>query len=75
MGCSCHDPVVFGHLECKLAPPGLVTEQIAEMRRRVRQQKRMARLTLSAERKREILRRLESMYCRTHDLYECPFAH
>ena len=75
MDCSCHEPAVFGHLECDLAPPGLVTGYAADRRIAARQQKRMARLTLSAERKREILRRLESMYCRTHDLYACPYNH
>ena len=75
MGCSCHDPAVFGHLECKLAPPGLVTEQIAEMRQRVRLSEMTIRETVAIARKRRLLERDSSRYCRTHDLYECPYNH
>ena len=29
MGCSCHEPAVFGHLECDLAPRRYMTEHAA----------------------------------------------
>ena len=32
MGCSCHEPAVFGHLECDLAPRGHMTEHAARAR-------------------------------------------
>ena len=33
MDCSCHEPAVFGHLECDLAPRGHMTEHSASARR------------------------------------------
>ena len=33
MACPCHEPAVFGHLECDLAPRGHVSEHAARLRR------------------------------------------
>ena len=33
MGCSCHDPAVFGHLSCELAPREHPTEPTAHLLR------------------------------------------
>ena len=33
MDCSCHEPAVFGHLECDLAPRGHMSEHAVRLRR------------------------------------------
>ena len=33
MGCGCHEPAVFGHLECELAPRGHMSVHAARLRR------------------------------------------
>ena len=53
MACTCHEPAVFGHLECGLAPRGHMTEQSALAHRAAERQKEMDRINelLAAERK------------------------
>ena len=53
MDCSCHEPAVFGHLECDLAPRGHMTEHAAAAQRAEIRQWELARINelLTAERK------------------------
>ena len=41
MGCFCHEPAVFGHLECDLAPRGHVSEHAARLRRAAERRQEM----------------------------------
>jgi len=53
MDCSCHEPAVFGHLECELAPRGHMTEHAAAAQRaEVRQWELARRMEKAAEVKR-----------------------
>ena len=49
MSCSCHDPVVFGHLECGLSPRGHIAQDAAERIRSVLTQQRNEQLIRAAE--------------------------
>ena len=50
MGCSCHEPAVFGHLECELAPRGHMTEHAAAAQRaEIRQCELARRMEKAAE--------------------------
>ena len=50
MDCSCHEPAVFGHLECELAPRGHMTEHAAAAQRaEVRQRELARRMEKAAE--------------------------
>ena len=53
MGCGCHEPAVFGHLECELAPRGHMTEHAAAAQRaEIRQRELSRRMENAAEVKR-----------------------
>ena len=71
-GCGCHDPVVFGHLDCDLAPAWART-LLAKRHRGEGEDRALDR------RLRELragLTRIPGIpYCQMHDRFNCPYAH
>ena len=71
-GCTCHDPVVFGHLDCARGAPFYRTLHA----RRYRGEGAGPALDRRLMEPRADLTSIPGIpYCHMHDLFNCTYAH